>query len=68
MPNERKRKVKVVVGGESSRYVDGSGATPDVGVPLIDQFSPDLPIVHEAVFGEEARKRVQNEGTNADDE
>ena len=38
MPDERKREVKVVVGGESSRQVDGSGSTPDVGVPLINQF------------------------------
>ena len=35
MLDERKRKVRVVAGGESSRHVDGSGAAPDVGVPLI---------------------------------
>ena len=32
MPDERKKKVGVVVGGESSRHADGSGAAPDVGV------------------------------------
>ena len=36
MPDEKKR--RVVVGGESSRRVEGSGASPDVGVPHIDQF------------------------------
>ena len=54
--------------GESGRHVDGSGAAPDVGVPLIDQFPPDLPVVHEAVLSEEARRRVEDEGTEADDE
>ena len=44
MPDERKKNVKVVVGGESSRHVDGSGAAPDVGVPLIDQFSLISPL------------------------
>ena len=37
MPDQRKKKVKAVAAGESSRHVDGSGAAPDVGVPLIDQ-------------------------------
>ena len=68
MPDERKKKVKVVVGGESSRHVDGSGAAPDVGVHLNDQFSPDLPIVREAVLSEEARRRMEDESTEADDE
>ena len=39
MPDEKEKKVRVVVGGDSSRHVDGSGAAPDVGVPLNDQFS-----------------------------
>ena len=38
LPDEKKRKVRVVVGGESNRRVDGSGAAPDVGVPPNDQF------------------------------
>ena len=68
MPDEKNKKVRVVVGGESNRQVDGSGAAPDVGVPLNDQFPPDPPIVYEAVVSEEARRRVQEEGTEADDE
>ena len=36
-PDEKKRKDKIVVGGESSRHVDDSGAAPDVGEPLTDQ-------------------------------
>ena len=67
MPDERKKKVKVVTGGESSHHADGSEAAPDVGVPLIDQFPPDFPIVHKAVVGEEARRRVEVEGTEVDD-
>ena len=47
MPDEekkkKKKKVRVVVGDESSRHVDGSGAAPDIGVPLNDQFPPDPP-------------------------
>ena len=38
MPDEKKKKGQVVLGGESSRRVEGSGAAPGVGVPLIDQF------------------------------
>ena len=38
MPDERRMKVKVAVGGGSSRHVDGSGAAAEVGVPLFDQF------------------------------
>ena len=56
MPDERKTKVKVVVGGESNRHVEGSGADPDTGMTLIDQFPPDLPIVHESVVGEEVTR------------
>ena len=61
MPVERKKKATVVVGGESNRHVDGCGAAPDVGVPLTDLLPPDLPIVHEAVVSEEARRRVEDE-------
>ena len=68
MPDEKKKKVRVVVGGQSSRHVHGSGAAPDVGVPLDDQFPPDRPFVREAVVSEEARKRVADDGTKADDE
>ena len=68
MPDEKKQKVRALVGDESSRRVDSSWAAPDVGVPLDDQFPPDPPIVREAVVSEEARRRVGDEGTETDDE
>ena len=37
-------------------------------MPLDDQFPPDRPIVREAVVSEEARGRVDDEGTEADEE
>ena len=70
MPDEKKKKSvsRVVVGGESSRRVEGSGAAPDVGVSLNDQFRPDPPIVLKAVLSSgDSRRRVDNEGTEADD-
>ena len=70
MPDENKKKNKsrIVVGGESSRGVEGSGASPDVGVSLDDQFLPDPPIVREAVMSSgDAKRRVDEEGTEADD-
>ena len=71
MPDERqqkKKKSRVVVRDESCRQLESSGATPDVSVSLFGQFPPDLPIVHEAVVSEEARRGVGDEGTEADDE
>ena len=68
MSYEKKKKSRVVVGGESSPRVHSSGAAPDVGVPLEDQLNPDPPIVREAVVSEEARRRVEDEGTEVDDE
>ena len=68
MLDEKNKKVRVVAGGKSSRYVDRSGAAADVGVPLNDQLPPDTPIVRQAVVGEGARRRVQDGGTEADDE
>ena len=41
---KKKNRSRVVVGGESSRHVEGSGAAPDVGVSLNDQFPPDPPL------------------------
>ena len=38
MFDEKKKKSRVVVGGESSRRVESSGAAPDFGVSLDDQF------------------------------
>ena len=64
---KKKKKSRVVVGGESSR-VEGSGADPDIGVSPDDQFPPDPPIVREAVVSGEARRRLEDEGTEADDE
>ena len=56
------------MGGESSRHVDCSGVAPNVGVRLNDQFPLDPPIVREAVASEEARRRLDDESTEADDE
>ena len=56
MHDEKKKKVRVVVGGESSRRVEGSGAAPDVGEPLNDQIPPNTPIVREGSVSEEARR------------
>ena len=64
MPDEKKKKVRVVVGGESSRPVDGSGAAAVLECPLMINF----PIAREAVLSEEVRRRVEDEGTEADDE
>ena len=69
MPDEKQNKSRVVVGSESSRREEGSGAAPEVGVPLIDQFPPDPHIVREAVMiSGYARRRVEGEGTVTDDE
>ena len=69
MSDEKKKKSRVVVRGEGSCSVDGSEAAPDVGVSLNDQFPPpDPPIVREAVISEEARRLVEYEGREADDE
>ena len=38
MLDEKRKNSRVVVGCESSRRVEGSGAAPDVGVSLDDQF------------------------------
>ena len=71
MVDEKKKmkKSRVVVRGESFRPVEISGAAPDVNVPPVGQFPPDSPIVREAVGGsEDVRRRVDDEGTEADDE
>ena len=65
---KKKNKSRVVVGGESSRNVEGSRSAPDVGVSPDDQFPPDPPIVREAAASSgEAKRRVEDEGTEADD-
>ena len=46
----RRRKVRVGAEGENSRRVEGSGAAPDVGVPLIDQFPLIPSLAREAVM------------------
>ena len=69
MPDEKKKKSRVVVRGEGSCQVESSGAAPDVVVSPYDQFPPDPPIVREAVVSSgDAMRRVDNEGTEADDE
>ena len=52
MFDEKKKnnKSRIVVGGESGRRVEGSGAAPDVGVSLDDQFPSNPPNVREAVM------------------
>ena len=67
--NMKKIKSRVVMGGESSRHMEGSGAAPDDVVSLYDQFPPDPLFVREAVVSSgDARRRVDDEGTEADDE
>ena len=57
------------MGGESSRHMEGFRTAPDVVVSLYDQFLPAPPIVREAVVSNgDARRRVDDEGTEADDE
>ena len=69
MPDEKKKKSRVVVRGEGSCHVEGSGATPDAVVSLYDQFFRDPPIMREAVVSRgDVRRRVDDEGTEADDE
>ena len=71
MVDEKKKtkKSRVVVRGEGSCHVESSGAAPDVGVSPFDQFPPDPPIVREAVASSgDVRRRVDDEGTEADDE
>ena len=66
---QKKKKSRVIVRGESCRQLESSGAAPDVHVSPVDHFPPDPPIVREAVGGsEDERRRVDDEGTEADDE
>ena len=63
------KKSRVIVRGEGSCHVESSGAAPDVSVSPFDQFLPDPPIVREAVgSSRDVRRRVDDEGTEADDE
>ena len=63
------KKIRVVVRGEGSCQVESSGAATVVVVSPFDQFSPDPPILREAVGSSgDARSRVDDEGTEADDE
>ena len=65
----KKEKSRVIVRDESCRQLEGSGAAPDVSVSPFGQFPPDPSIVREAVGGsEDVRRRVDDEGTEADDE
>ena len=64
----RKEKEKVVLGDNRSNHTDDSKAAPDFEVLLTDKFPPDLPILQKAVSDEEVRRRVEDEGTQANDE
>ena len=65
---QKKKKSRVIVRDESRHQLESSGVAPDVNVSLFGQFPPDPPIVHEAVVSEETKRRVDDEGTEADDE
>ena len=65
---QKKKKSRVIVKDASCRQLESSGAAPDVSVSLFGQFPLDPPIVHKAVVSEEARRGVDDEGTEADDE
>ena len=63
------KKSRVVVRSEGSCRVESSGAASDVVVSPFGQFPPDPSIVREAVGSSgDVRRRVDNEGTEADDE
>ena len=71
MVDEKKKmkKSRAVVRGEGSCHVESSEAAPDAVVSPFDQFPPDPPIVREAVGSSgDVRRRVDDEGTEADDE
>ena len=54
---------------EGSFHVESFGAAPDAVVSPSDQFPPGPPIVREAVGSSgDVRRRVDDEGTEADDE
>ena len=55
--------------GEGRCHVASSGAAPDVVVSPYDQFPPDPHLVREAVVRcGDVRRRVDEDGTEADDE
>ena len=63
------KKSRVVVRGEGSCHVESSGAAPDAVVSPFGQIPPDPPFVREAVGSSgDVRRRVDGEGTEADDE
>ena len=70
MVHEKKKtkKSRVVVRGEGSCHVESSGAARMLLCPLLISF-PDPPIVREAVGSSgDVRRRVDDEGTEAEDE
>ena len=63
------KKSRVVVRGKGSCHVESSGAAPDVVVSPFSQFHTDPPILREALGSSgDVRRRVDDEGTEADDE
>ena len=69
MSDEGKGAQKVIVEGESSGYVDHSGATPNVpGIPLSDHFPPDLlPFFMRLFVTRETIGRLEGYGAEVDD-
>ena len=66
---KKTKKSRVVVRGEGSCHVERSGAASDAVVSPFDQFPPDPPIVRETVGSSgDVRRRVDDEGTEADDQ
>ena len=49
VPDEGKRRTKIVVRGDNKSYIDDSGETADVGVPLTDKLPPNAPFCHKLV-------------------
>ena len=67
--DERKKNQKVAVKGGSKAHVLRSGSVPDfLGASLGDQYPLDLPMLHEAVGEVGAMSRVEEEGTEPDEE
>ena len=67
MPDERKRNVKVVVGGEISRHIDVSGEAPTLEYPLLVN-SAWYPHCSRGYCWWRGRRQLEGERTGADDE
>ena len=66
---KKMKKSRVIVRAEGSCHVESFGAAQDVVVSPFGQFPLDPPIVREAVGSSgDVRRRVDDEGTEVDDE